>query len=331
MEQNNTIKIPLDKGQFALVSADQYDLVKDIKWFTRWSLKSRTYYADGNMRDDRLGREGKWRSVRMHRMIKGVLNKPRTVVHHRDGNGLNNTKENLEVMTPRQHNRISRGPKKPLWIPPHLADKGHIPEIRAKASRKKFNPEINTKSQETSTSVVYGRGVRPPVDDKCYYDMKGFPFRRVPGTKLQYALVSAERYQEVMQYKWRANFHFNTKQYSFITLINKKHVYLHRLLINAPPDKMVDHCNGNSLDCRDWNLRLADASENARNRGLRIDNSTGFKGVRPSGKNGWVAKVGHKGKIYCSTVYSTKIGAARAYNAMAVRLHGKFANLNKIN
>lgn len=43
------------------------------------------------------------------------------------------------------------------------------------------------------------------------------------------------------------------------------HDYLHRLIMNAPKDKTVDHLNHNTLDCRKKNLRLVTQAENCKN------------------------------------------------------------------
>lgn len=52
------------------------------------------------------------------------------------------------------------------------------------------------------------------------------------------------------------------------------------------PDGEIDHINGNKLDNRLENLRLADQQRNQQNVGVRVDSRLGVKGVRlrPSGK-----------------------------------------------
>ena len=41
--------------------------------------------------------------------------------------------------------------------------------------------------------------------------------------------------------------------------------YLHRLIMNAPKGKVVDHLNHNTLDCRKKNLRVVTQAENCKN------------------------------------------------------------------
>lgn len=43
------------------------------------------------------------------------------------------------------------------------------------------------------------------------------------------------------------------------------HSYLHRLIMNAPKGKVVDHLNHNTLDCRKKNLRVVSQTENCQN------------------------------------------------------------------
>ena len=73
------------KGHFALVSEEKFPLVQ----FKTWSLQKT--------------RSGLFYAVcpgvgPMHRVVTGVTN-PEMVVDHRDGNGLNNTDENLYVVS----------------------------------------------------------------------------------------------------------------------------------------------------------------------------------------------------------------------------------------
>ena len=45
-----------------------------------------------------------------------------------------------------------------------------------------------------------------------------------------------------------------------------KTIYLHRLIVDAPPNMSVDHINHNTLDNRRSNLMIATHSENQQNR-----------------------------------------------------------------
>lgn len=57
------------------------------------------------------------------------------------------------------------------------------------------------------------------------------------------------------------------------------HSYLHRLIMDAPKGKVVDHLNHNTLDCRKSNLRVVTQTENCQN-----TNTPGYYFEKWSGK-----------------------------------------------
>jgi len=66
--------------------------------------------------------------------------------------------------------------------------------------------------------------------------------------------------------------------------VNNKRFQFHRIvwvIFNGeiPPNTQIDHINGNALDNRIENLRLATHSENARNSKISRNNSSGYKNV----------------------------------------------------
>jgi len=68
--------------------------------------------------------------------------------------------------------------------------------------------------------------------------------------------------------------------------------YMHRSIMGEPEGFNVDHVNGNGLDNRRSNLRLATVSQNGYNRRININNSSGFKGVSWNKSTGkWVAYI----------------------------------------
>ena len=78
--------IALTSGKFAVVDADDYNLVKGLRWYATKS--SCNWYARVNTKNGTLY---------MHRFIMNV--KDSREVHHTDGDGLNNQRWNLEVCT----------------------------------------------------------------------------------------------------------------------------------------------------------------------------------------------------------------------------------------
>lgn len=90
---------------------------------------------------------------------------------------------------------------------------------------------------------------------------------------------------------------------------------------------LTDHIDGNGLNNQRYNLRTATVSQNLMNRGRPANNTSGFKGVSRQ-RDKWVAGIKADGVHQRRGGFSTPEQAARAYDAMAVELHGEFARLN---
>lgn len=97
-------QVPLTAGFVAVVDASDYDRVASFKWFAL-RLPSGLVYGARTIGS----RPGKRRSLLMHRFILGCDGE-QTKVDHRDGDGLNNTRDNLRRATGLQNNR-NRGPQ----------------------------------------------------------------------------------------------------------------------------------------------------------------------------------------------------------------------------
>lgn len=108
-----------------------------------------------------------------------------------------------------------------------------------------------------------------------------------------------------------------------------KMVYMHRLLTGSVG--IVDHRNGNGLDNRRDNLRVATNSQNMANQ-RKTRGSSQYKGVCLNKRNGkWKAQIQKDGNnVFIGDAFPTELEAAMAYNATAHRLFGEFAALNVI-
>lgn len=98
---------------------------------------------------------------------------------------------------------------------------------------------------------------------------------------------------------------------------------LHRLIIGAKPGQQVDHINGNGLDNRRENLRLATAAENARNAPARSGGSSRFKGVGWH-KHAWRVRIRVGYKHITVGYFKNEIEAAFAYDMASLKHHGEF-------
>ena len=97
------------------------------------------------------------------------------------------------------------------------------------------------------------------------------------------------------------------------------------------PSGWIDHINGVRTDNRIDNLRIASGSENAMNRKLPVNSTSGFKGVswdKESRK--WKAHIKRDGVKRSLGRFHCPREAAEAYNAAAIVAFGEFALLNEI-
>ncbi len=107
--------------------------------------------------------------------------------------------------------------------------------------------------------------------------------------------------------------------------------YLHRHIIGVldDPAVRVDHINGDTLDNRRSNLRIATHAENLRNRGKPGNNKSGYKGVcYDKNRNKWHSCISYRGRQINLGRFDTPEAAARAYDEAALIYHGDFAKLN---
>lgn len=99
-----------------------------------------------------------------------------------------------------------------------------------------------------------------------------------------------------------------------------------KLKYKEDPPAQIDHVNGARDDNRIENLRAATACENARNAGLRSDNTSGFKGVAFDKKERlYRAHIAVNGKTKYLGQFLTANQASMARCAAACELHGDFA------
>lgn len=99
-----TISIELNRGMVAVVDDQDFDMVRKYKWHAHVHSSGHVY-ARTNIPCGKNGKRQK--GLLMHRLILGI-NDPSVKCDHRDGDGLNNTRENIRTCSVSQ-NGMNKG------------------------------------------------------------------------------------------------------------------------------------------------------------------------------------------------------------------------------
>lgn len=101
-------------------------------------------------------------------------------------------------------------------------------------------------------------------------------------------------------------------------------VLMHRVLLSAPDDMEVDHWDGDGLNNRRANLRLATRLQNQGNRPANRSNRLGVKGVRAH-QGRYMAEITVRGRTTFLGSFDTIEEASAAYARAADNFFGEFA------
>jgi hypothetical protein len=174
-----------------------------------------------------------------------------------------------------------------------------------------------------STSII-------PVEDAVPFKIDGEYCRFIRLSRGYIAIVSAEDYPALATFKWYA-----MRKPSGVYAVRNSprdesgrrwQIPMHRQILGLRPYDIPegDHANGNTLENRRGNLRVATTKQNQRNAKLRKDNKSGFKGVFRD-KKSW------RYTLSTDTGSKVKCGFPTAEAAFAARCervrseHGEFA------
>jgi hypothetical protein len=162
----------------------------------------------------------------------------------------------------------------------------------------------------------------------------GIPFRKIPLTQGQFAIVDDDDFEKLAGYKWAAmkngrNFYASRT----VKLKDGRHrqvnIQMHRKILNAPKDALVDHINHNGLDNRRANLRFVTSRQNSWNVRKRHGCSSKYKGVHLQKRDGkWLANIICRGERFYLGCFDDEQSAAKAYDEKAKQLFKDYAVLN---
>ncbi|BAK66857.1 putative endonuclease [Sphingobium sp. SYK-6] len=156
---------------------------------------------------------------------------------------------------------------------------------------------------------------------------------RTPLSRGLFAIIDDEDEHLVAGIKWHAHpverstggfYAVNGRGGAKPTLAGRR--YMHRLILGASASQLVDHVNGDGLDNRRANLRIATRRQNNINR--QTTNRWGFRGIERTASGRWRSLIRVDGRRIAGPLQDNAIDAALIYDAMASLHFGEFAVLN---
>lgn len=141
---------------------------------------------------------------------------------------------------------------------------------------------IHKKYNQYDLSGEYGIGFTSNTHKKFYFDL--------------------EDYYKIKEYCWQelSNGYIASRDQK------QKFIYLHRIIMDANKNEIVDHKKHNLFDNRKEFLRKGTQSNNMMNTSMRRDNTSGFTGVSLNARTGnWISELRYnKKKIYLGSFHN---------------------------
>jgi len=161
----------------------------------------------------------------------------------------------------------------------------------------------------------------------------GYTYRRIYLGEGAWTILDQQDYCRLGYFKWTVignDGKFYAIRNVKVGQIKTATIRLHREIMNAPDSLLVDHKNGDGLDNRRDNLRLATRSQNQCNKPkIKTKATSQYVGVNFEKSRGqWAARIKHNNKQIWLGRFDSEIDAAKVYDEAAKKYHGEFARLN---
>jgi hypothetical protein len=152
---------------------------------------------------------------------------------------------------------------------------------------------------------------------------------------LYHTLIDDKDLNKVKDYKWRVDTYgyviANQFDHDKKRLPNLK---MHRLIVDAEENEIVDHADGNPLNNRRFNLRICTQAQNLANKRKqtykRGASTSKYKGVYfDKQMKKWRARVTFNKKTIHVGLFVNELDAAKAYDRKAKEVFGEYALTNK--
>ena len=161
--------------------------------------------------------------------------------------------------------------------------------------------------------------------------------KTIPLTRGQEAIVDDSDFEWLNQWIWKALVSSCGHGYYAVRRCRAAEtrttgaqcVLMHRQILGLVHGdvRQADHINGDRLDNRRVNLRIATPAQNQANTGLPAHNSSGFKGVSIARSSRWKAQLSVNNRNVVIGTFDTPEEAYAAYCSAIIKYRGEFARL----
>lgn len=157
--------------------------------------------------------------------------------------------------------------------------------------------------------------------------------KEIPLTQGFVAIIDDEDFEAVSRHRWvlvalgRNQTHVYAVRAVGHGRKGRRNQMLHQFLLGKQEGMVIDHINGNGLDCRRANLRACTQGQNCANKRRKEGCSSIYKGVSRE-RNRFCARITGDGHQRRLGQFETEVEAAVAYDTAARKHFGEFARLN---